>query len=388
MATLLIEVKTVNKIIMKNSVSLSIISALFLSSSLLLFLTCKKQELQEPKNLPVSNAGPDQLIILPANSAMLDGTLSSDAQGKIKFYNWTKISGPATYSIDSATAPKTFVKNLVHGVYEFELKVTDDRDLSSTDTVKVILDNAPVAKAGQDQTITLMYCDDNSTPVVLDGSASYDPDSSVLTYSWREIAGPVDLPTTNQGPKNEFLGTIPSGTYSFELTVWDPEGSNSKDTVNFTIKGAPTAYNLDITINSVYSFTDSVELGSGFYSYDSYFYYTSSSGTTNFSPLGNLTINLSERADTAALSNGHTTSIYTQFENNYNEFITGSCSVNFKQLINNGGGSFNGLLTIVTGSATGCDSNALNSLVPLQVAGSLNKATRAITMTIKGKVYF
>lgn len=50
-------------------------------------------------------------------------------------YEWRKISGPSQYKIESPAAAHTNVTNLVEGVYQFELKVTNRYGLSSTDTM-------------------------------------------------------------------------------------------------------------------------------------------------------------------------------------------------------------------------------------------------------------
>lgn len=85
----------------------------------------------------------------------------------------------------------------------------------------------PSANAGADITAT------TSSTVVLDGSASSDPDGDQLTYSWAVSSQPaganVSL-TDATTPTPEFLTTI-AGTYSFTLTVTDPSGASSSDSV-------------------------------------------------------------------------------------------------------------------------------------------------------------
>src|SRR5215213_9032144 len=75
---------------------------------------------------PIANAGTDQITILPKDSVSLDGTLSLDPDGTIVSYQWTKITGPASLAITNATAPTTVAKNLAAGIYQFQLKVTDN----------------------------------------------------------------------------------------------------------------------------------------------------------------------------------------------------------------------------------------------------------------------
>ncbi|HYJ63167.1 MAG TPA: PKD domain-containing protein [Parafilimonas sp.] len=86
---------------------------------------------------PVANAGNDTTIILPGDTVNLDGSLSLDPDNNITGYQWTKISGPSSFNITDANAVKTPVINLVQGVYQFELKVTDADTLIDRDTVMV-----------------------------------------------------------------------------------------------------------------------------------------------------------------------------------------------------------------------------------------------------------
>lgn len=99
---------------------------------------------------PVAKAGPDTTITLPVNSLVLNGSASSDPDGRIVGYAWTKISGPAQYSLtktDSAFAP---VSNLDSGVYAFRLLVTDNNGATAADTVLVTVRPAapPVLACG------------------------------------------------------------------------------------------------------------------------------------------------------------------------------------------------------------------------------------------------
>lgn len=60
--------------------------------------------------------------------------LSNTQQQPLK-YEWRKISGPSQYKIVSPTLALTSVTNLVEGIYQFELKVTNRYGLSSRDTM-------------------------------------------------------------------------------------------------------------------------------------------------------------------------------------------------------------------------------------------------------------
>jgi len=101
---------------------------------------------------PIANAGPDQTIYLPTNAVSLDGSASSDPDNNITGFAWTKISGPATFNFTNANTPQTQAINLVQGVYQFELKVTDVGGLLGKDTVAILV---------KPDTLVLSACDAN-----------------------------------------------------------------------------------------------------------------------------------------------------------------------------------------------------------------------------------
>ncbi|HET9280279.1 MAG TPA: PKD domain-containing protein [Flavitalea sp.] len=208
---------------------------------LVLFLSCRKEyscEKCHENKPPIANAGSDAKLLLPLDSLTLDGTASSDRDGKIIAWEWTKIAGPASVTISFPKAAQTRVKHLVRGQYQFELKVTDDGGLSSRDTLRITVDSAsgngsspqgnrpPVANAGPDQNVLLP-----SNHTILNGSASSDPDSNIVSYRWVKIAGPSSFTLVNANSMVMEVKDLVQGTYSFELLVTDAGGSFSRDTV-------------------------------------------------------------------------------------------------------------------------------------------------------------
>ena len=144
---------------MKSIIKLSV----YIFSAIVFFISCQKKFLCpncDTNKPPIANAGADQIITLPKDSVMLDGTTSTDRDGIIINYKWIKISGPISSNILKTDSSTTLVKALVMGVYKFELTVSDNGGLSSKDTVQIIVDDpkinqAPIANAGPDQTIAL-----------------------------------------------------------------------------------------------------------------------------------------------------------------------------------------------------------------------------------------
>ncbi len=85
---------------------------------------------------PRAFAGADFYVVLPTNWATLNGTVN-DAPGDIVHHSWRKISGPASFLIERPELLQAVVRNLVKGIYEFELMVTDRGGLTGMDTVTV-----------------------------------------------------------------------------------------------------------------------------------------------------------------------------------------------------------------------------------------------------------
>jgi len=222
---------------MKTQIVKKILSWISIS---LFIVSCQKNKscsnCDSSNKLPVANAGYDITIVLPLDSILLDGSASKDPDGSIVSYQWSAISGPASFYIVSSQTISTVVKNLVQGTYRFELKVTDNSGSADRDTIMVIVNDAvvinypPVANAGNDTTVRLP-----SGTVTLDGSRSYDPDNNISTYTWRAISGfPGYLISTPNAVQTEVTGLL-QGYYLFELKVTDAGGLVSADTVGVSV---------------------------------------------------------------------------------------------------------------------------------------------------------
>lgn len=86
--------------------------------------------------------------------------------------------------------------------------------------------NAPIARAGLDQTITTL-----PATVTIDGTGSTDPDGDTLSYSWSQTAGAtVTLNNANNASASFNAGSVTQDeTVTFRLTVSDGALSNSDD---------------------------------------------------------------------------------------------------------------------------------------------------------------
>jgi hypothetical protein len=182
---------------------------------------------------PIANAGADQTVIIPNNTALLDGSASNDPDGNIVTYAWTKLSGPSGGNISNPDRARTQVTNLVEGTYVFQLMVTDNLGATATAQTKVIVGSAnnkpPVANAGND-----FSTGDNF--VYLSAGASYDPDGTITGFQWSQVSGP-NTPTVLSG--NTMFPTVQglvTGTYVFKVVVTDDMGATASDNVSFTVR--------------------------------------------------------------------------------------------------------------------------------------------------------
>lgn len=195
---------------------------------------------------PTANAGPDRTVNdtnnAPGETVLLDGSGSTDPDGQIVSYEWSRLDGE---SIEILGTGVTLQRQLPDGVNTIQLVVTDDSGQTADDTVQITViepsDTEPTANAGPDRII-------NDTDrqagedVVLDGTLSVDPNGTIVNYTW----------SRQNGEGTETLGTgatlqtrLPDGENIIQLVVTDNQENSASDTVVITVNApvaaAPTA---------------------------------------------------------------------------------------------------------------------------------------------------
>jgi hypothetical protein len=194
--------------------------------------------LQE-NSAPTANAGGDQTITLPTNSITLSGS-GTDTDGTIASYSWTKISGPASFSVVASSSAATDITGLIEGIYQFELRVTDDKGAIGKDTVQIKVDSAindmpvkgniaPTADAGSDITTV------SSTKFITLSGSGNDSDGKIISYLWTQISGPSGTVISASNAPTTKVRNLQEGTYEFELKVTDDQGAVATDTVKVTV---------------------------------------------------------------------------------------------------------------------------------------------------------
>jgi len=179
---------------------------------------------------PVADAGSNQLVASGQN-VVLNGSASSGV-GALD-YQWTQTAGPAVVLDDDQIVDPSFTAPFV-GVdtgLEFELIVTDPSSGlfsdSDTVTITVLSTDIPVADAGDS-----INAEANSS-VLLDGSASFDPDGNIVNYKWRRLpmiqASDVLCDGTDPACSTMALGRAEE---VIELEVTDNDGMKATDTIS------------------------------------------------------------------------------------------------------------------------------------------------------------
>lgn len=212
---------------------------------------------------PVSKAGSDIAVTWPVNSVTLNGTGSYDPGGAISSYAWTKLSGPASGTINNPSAAYTTVSNLDKGTYKFQLTVKDNTGASNSSTVTVVINQPPVVSAGPDVAIS-----SSTSSVTLNGSAT-DPDGSVVAYQWTQISGPAGSTIASPTTASTTVSNLAPGTYQFLLTAWDnywvPASGKVTVTVGTSSSNTPPVANAGNNIAITYPNNTVSLVGTGSY---------------------------------------------------------------------------------------------------------------------------
>ena len=204
--------------------------------------------------IPVANAGDDRTVV-SGTEVVLDGRGSTDSDGTIASWAWTRTAGTGNDSVVLTTTSRTmarptFTADTVQAgtadvTQVFSLVVTDDDGgMSVADTVTITITPAndiPVAKAGDDQRVG------SGATVVLDGGGSYSIGGKIRSHAWEQTGGTggsVTLGNANSARTTFTTNTLAEGaadvTHVFTLTVTDDDGDIHTDTVTITVTAGDT----------------------------------------------------------------------------------------------------------------------------------------------------
>ncbi|MFA5055377.1 MAG: PKD domain-containing protein [Dehalococcoidia bacterium] len=177
---------------------------------------------------PVVNAGPDMEDV-PIGSTINFNSSFTDP-GWLDTHTIAWDFGDGTPVVTGTLTPThTYASG---GDYTVTLTVTDDDGGVGSDTLTVHVNDAPIADPGGP------YTGDEGSAITFNGSASYDPDGSIVSYEW-------DL--NGDGDFSDAQGAIIQNTWTDDysgnigLKVTDDEGTTGFATTTVTVNNvAPT----------------------------------------------------------------------------------------------------------------------------------------------------
>jgi hypothetical protein len=147
---------------------------------------------------PIANAGADQSVVSGA-IVTLDGSASLDPNGLPLAYAWTQTSGPPVALSSATVARPTFVAPPAAGapvVLTFGLAVSDAGGSSTPASVTITV-NPPGAALPPVAVVAKTLNVASGALVVLDGTASFDPNTPplALSYLWTQVAPVTPIAT-------------------------------------------------------------------------------------------------------------------------------------------------------------------------------------------------
>lgn len=177
-------------------------------------------------NVPPSAVLPERIAGYMNESIVLDGSLSSDANGDELIYIWRQESGTPVVLNNSNTSQPYFVPE-VPGNYVFSLAVSDGVSESKKAYVNVIV-LTPSNLPPHAVIVPVPARVKAGNTIILDGSLSRDPEYGELSFNWEQISGPA-IYLTNASNKKVTITPQDPGVYSFKLNVSDGVNTSSSN---------------------------------------------------------------------------------------------------------------------------------------------------------------
>lgn len=186
---------------------------------------------------PTADAGFDQLVPV-GGVATLDGSGSFDQDGFIAGYTWSLIAAPegSTASAPVAGESTGFSPDL-EGTYTLSLVVEDDD--GNTSAPDIVTVTASAGNGRPDAVLSTSSVVQVGAPILLDGSASNDPEGDALSYVFSVQVAPSASTSalSHAGPDAPTAEFIPDveGVYVLGLEVNDGTSRSTRADLTFRV---------------------------------------------------------------------------------------------------------------------------------------------------------
>ena len=207
----------------------------------------------ETTPVTTANAGIDQTVG-SGTTVALDG---GNSEGASLSYSWTQLGGEFVTLSNSTIANPQFTAPTSPQTLTFLLTVTDNLDIDSTDDVSIVVNAAPVADAGENQTVLI------SSSVTLDGTEST---GAGLNYAWTQVSGSTAALSDANTQSATFTAPASAETMVFRLTVTDGFGVENSSDVTITViepLAANAGSDMTVAYSSLVTLDASASTGTG-----------------------------------------------------------------------------------------------------------------------------
>lgn len=182
---------------------------------------------------PIADAGADVVVILPATTATLDGSLSNDPAGQSITYNWEQIYGPSIINFNNNTIAVPNISNLEEGVYKCKLTVSDGTYSANDDVLVIVQTNA-----NSNPTVSITSPNNNASfaegnAINIEATAN-DLDGTIALVEF--YANGVKIGDDSTAPFNFLWTNAAVGAHQITAIATDNLGAQgNSQTVNITV---------------------------------------------------------------------------------------------------------------------------------------------------------
>ncbi len=172
---------------------------------------------------PKAEAGPNQIVVLPQSTALLDASASVDPNGGALTYLWSQVYGSSVLQFNNNTLAQPSVSGLVDGVYLLKVKV-DNGNYIDEDEVYLISstsNNVPPKVSIFSPATNSKYIE---SEIISVSAFASDLNDSVIKVDFYE--NNVKSASVTQAPYNFSWQPLP-GTYNLTAVAFDTFGDST-----------------------------------------------------------------------------------------------------------------------------------------------------------------